>query len=1242
MKVSNKTDKNSSLNNPLLKEEDSIEENTTSNISFGITNEDIQDIIGKYDFREFNEEVEVLNKFGGNAGLEKALITNFQEGISRHSPDYNKRIEYFGTNSFYQEPLPHFCAYVWESLGDLMLRILIVAAIIQIGLGASPLTEHPETDWIEGIGIVFAIIVVVFVGSITNYTKEEKFKELNDRNASMIKVTAKRDGACLEISPDDILVGELIKITTGSIIPADGVIVSTEGQIKIDESSLTGESDLIEKEPIEICLKKSQEFKGNKKDKHSIPSPLIFSGTQVKEGNGWFVVWAVGYRSKKGIIQQSVEQNQENDDSKTPLEAKLDEIANDIGWFGIFAGAFTLIALSIRFGINYSNKIKAYDDFNDNPIPGREITDPKQTISQDVIKILLLCIAIIVVAIPEGLPLAVTLSLAFSINKMNQDNNLVRKMHACETMGGANYICTDKTGTLTANIMSVYKLYNGKKDIVFNNIRRDNESSDYFSSKYFDLLSTSIVCNLQIHVTENEEIIDSSKTDLAFANFLHNFNIKIYSAQAKYNVNSHDIKRIAFSSDRKKLTTIVTNSEFPTGFRVFIKGASEYVLSSVSQILDPEDLTIQNKSEEVGNKLEEITKNYSNQTLRTICVAYKDISQEEAENYLEKDDEANYVIENKGFTLICIVGIKDVLRNGVPDAIKSCQSAGINIIMVTGDSKETAVSISQECGIWNLPYDTQIPEFYCLTGVEFYNKIGGLECETCSNNIKNCFCPKTKREALLNNVPEDKIQKQRIKNISEFSKIIKDLKVLARSRPLDKYALVMGLRKLDNVVAVTGDGTNDAQALSKSDVGFAMGIEGTDIAKDAADIIILDDNFSSIVKAVVWGRNIYDCIRKFIQFQLTVNITACVLVFVTACVGNETPITAIQMLWLNMIMDSLGSLALATETPHDDILKRKPNSLKEYIINSLMWKHIVGHSIILFALLLVIYLKGPEFIYEQNLIRISEAEIINICFGVYPGRGPDSAGNYYIMSGSTSDWSSDNYLKEQKTNVECGEYAGDQEMSLAFKDYISHYGSSSHMTIMFNIFVYYTLFNQINSRIITDEYNIFYLIHKNCYFIVLIIAECLLQAVLIEFGSSAFSTAYGGLTIQQWGVCIGFSLLAFLVSIILKLVKLEILIERITSSFSKRNHSVVEDLNINIISENDKHVAIFQETHLNSINNNCELSSNKVLNKPFEENPSKDHSLKNNLLIEVIHNSSNKIIRKQSLKLRSSKHSNEN
>jgi len=351
---------------------------------------------------------------------------------------------------------------------------------------------------------------------------------------------------------------------------------------------------------------------------------------------------------------------------------------------------------------------------------------------------------------------------------------------------------------------------------------------------------------------------------------------------------------------------------------------------------------------------------------------------------------------------------------------------------------------------------------------------------------------------------------------------------------LHKYALVLGLRSLRHVVAVTGDGTNDAPALSKSDVGFAM-FAGTDIAKEASDIVIIDNNFSSIVTAIIYGRNIYDNIRKFLQFQLSVNFCACLIVFICACIGNETPLTPIQMLWVNLIMDSLGSLALATEPPYDELLQRDPTKRNESIINGRMWKHIIIQSLIQIVILLILYLIAPEFIEEGDLVRKAENTIIKYCYGKLPGDGEVD----HIIYGTESKWSADTKLLSNINKVYCGGYASRQSLSVAYKEYSNDNDGSVHMTLIFNVFVIYTLFNQINCRMIDDSFNIFKRMQKSILFPLITICELGLQVIIVIFGKNIFHVANRGLTGEQWGICFGFSAITFVVSIIVKLIPLE-------------------------------------------------------------------------------------------------------
>ncbi len=449
-----------------------------------------------------------------------------------------------------------------------------------------------------------------------------------------------------------------------------------------------------------------------------------------------------------------------------------------------------------------------------------------------------------------------------------------------------------------------------------------------------------------------------------------------------------------------------------------------------------------------------------------------------------------------------------------------------------------------------------------ITRNTFYQAVGGLICKVCSEDTNLCKCPKTQAEAdqIAKNIgePLKEVKSDTIKDKEKFIELTQNLRVMARLQPIHKYALVLGLKEMEKIVAVTGDSINDAPALSKSDVGFAM-FAGTDIAKEASDIVILDNNFSSIVVAIIYGRNIYDNIRKFLQFQLTVNFCACLLVFICGCIGNETPLTSVQMLWVNLIMDSLGSLALATEPPYEDLLQREPTKKNEFIINSRMWKHISIQSLFQLALLLIVYLIGPKFIFEQDKTRLAENITIMKCYGTLPGQVSELN---HIIYGIQSKWYSNVKLIDNANSMNCGNYAQRQDLSVAFNEYISNLGSTSHMTIIFNTFVFYTLFNQINCRVINDQINIFSRIHRCWLFILITGCEMGLQALLVEFGRNAFHCSKGGLTIQQWGMCFLMSSLTFIVSFFSKFIPIP--------GSKDKDSNEEKEIVINIDNDNEK------------------------------------------------------------------------
>ena len=1172
-------DSNSSL------KEEGMNESTKS---FSISPKELSNLMELYlDRSENYNDIKYFQEKGGITSLLNSLKTNAKQGISNSS--FENRIEHFGSNKIFIKPLPNFMDFVVEALTDKMIIILIISSLIEIGISLFNKFFKGENniDYLDGISIIIAIVVVVMVGSITNYKKEMKFHSLNDFQKKAAKYNVIRNGVNQYIISDELLVGDLIKINYGEILPADMILIEGNG-LKIDESSLTGESNSVSKKCYEDCL---EELLNKKKEPSS---NLLFCGTNVVEGNGSAIVVAIGEYSQKGKIKGTIDNAQE--ENKTPLENKLNIIADLIGYFGLGSAIVTFIALCIQLTVEY---------FTNKEIETIEIINK-------FLKIIILCVSIIVVAIPEGLPLAVTLSLAFSIKKLMDRNNLVRKMHACETMGGANYICTDKTGTLTENQMYIVSLITSHNEI---NIKRNIDSIDvgsinstpidkYFGKKirnnsnliidnenFWELLRMSISINVDCEVIplikpdingDMETYNTRNKTDKAFIEFLCQYKSPVSFYRNKLLANNYNYKKLPFDSSKKRMSILIKNSSFPTGYRLFTKGASENAMMYCDKYIDKENGQIyeinNNIKKYINHKIDKLNK----KMIRSLYVGYKDISKEEFENGFEIG-ERGLLIDQLELVFIGIFGLKDSLRQEVKESVEKCHEASVNVIMVTGDNIITATAIAKECNILpssvdlndlkkyeieKNPNEINNPELkqkhienllinkpYAITGNSFYEIIEGIYCESCNEDSINCKCPKTKAEAeelyKKNGLKINKIKKDSIKNIENFKKITKNLLVLARSQPLHKYALVLGLKSLGNVVAVTGDGTNDAPALSKSDVGFAM-IEGTDIAKEASDIVILDNNFSSIVIAIIYGRAIYENIRKFLQFQLTVNFCACILVFICSCIGNETPLNSIQMLWVNLIMDSLGSLALATEPPYDSLLLKKPTKKNESIINGIMWKNIVLQAFFEICLLLFLYIKGPSFIREDKpLILNSHKEIYN-CFGGLPGNVNYEKNKYNILTGIENDWNKTLFLNISNFNNNnnlkkiCEKYLPPNEEDWSttslfdiFDKYNDIYGSTTHMTFIFNVFVFYTLFNQINCRVIDDSYNIFARINKGFMFCLVTFGEMFIQFLIVQYGYGIFHCIKGGLSFTQWSLCLIFSSSTFLFSLIIKIIPLD-------------------------------------------------------------------------------------------------------
>ncbi|XP_070299534.1 plasma membrane calcium-transporting ATPase 2 isoform X5 [Salvelinus sp. IW2-2015] len=930
---------------------------------FGITVMDLRELM---ELRSGEAVTKIADSYGDVQGVCRRLKTSPIEGLSGNPVDLEKRHAAFGKNFIPPKKPKSFLALVWEALQDVTLIILEIAAVISLGLSfyhppggdselcgetASGVEDEGEAQagWIEGAAILFSVAIVVLVTAFNDWSKEKQFRGLQNRIEQEQKFTVIRKGQVIQIPVSELVTGDIAQIKYGDLLPADGILIQGN-DLKIDESSLTGESDQVRK-----SLEKD---------------PMLLSGTHVMEGSGRMVVSAVGLNSQTGIIftllgagdsdeekkikkgkkqgppenrnkaktqdgialeiqplksDEAVESEEKepevevkrvkkvqvNKKEKSVLQGKLTKLAVQIGKAGLIMSALTVIILILYFVI---------DTFG---VQGRPwLKECTPIYIQYFVKFFIIGVTVLVVAVPEGLPLAVTISLAYSVKKMMKDNNLVRHLDACETMGNATTICSDKTGTLTMNRMTVVQAYLG--DTHYKKV----PEPDVIKPSTLEVLVNSIAINsaytTKILSPEKEGGLPrhvGNKTECSLLGFV--LELKRDYQPIRDEIPEENLYKVyTFNSSRKSMSTVLKNTD-GSGFRMYSKGASEIVLRKCSHILntngEPRIFKPKDRDEMVKNVIEPMACD----GLRTICVAYRDFPAEAGEpNW---DNEADILDE---LTCICVVGIEDPVRHEVPDAILKCQKAGITVRMVTGDNINTARAIATKCGIL-LPGE----DFLCLEGKEF-NQL-----------IRN---------------DQGEVEQERL------DKVWPKLRVLARSSPTDKHTLVKGIMdstvlETRQVVAVTGDGTNDGPALKKADVGFAMGIAGTDVAKEASDIILTDDNFTSIVKAVMWGRNVYDSISKFLQFQLTVNVVAVIVAFTGACITQDSPLKAVQMLWVNLIMDTLASLALATEPPTESLLLRKPYGRNKPLISRTMMKNILGHAVYQLTIIFTLLFAGENF-----------------------------------------------------------------------------------------------------------------------------------------------------------------------------------------------------------------------------------------------------------------------------------------
>ncbi|PAN51669.2 hypothetical protein PAHAL_9G580400 [Panicum hallii] len=730
-----------------------------------------------------NHDTKSLRHHRGVGGIARKINVSLADGIK--SDDTGIRAEVYGANQYTEKPPRTFWMFLWDASQDMTLLLLAFCALISVIIGLA--TEGWPNGMYDGLGIVLTIFLV-------------------------------------KVSIYDIDVGDIVHLSIGDQVPADGLYIDGHSFV-VDESSLSGES-----EPVHLSNAK----------------PFLLGGTKVQDGSTRMLVTAVGMRTEWGNLMETLSQGGEDE---TPLQVKLNGVATIIGKIGLAFAVLTFTVLMARFLVDKAHA------------PGGLMRWSGED-ALSVLNFFAVAVTIIVVAVPEGLPLAVTLSLAFAMKKLMQERALVRHLSACETMGSASCICTDKTGTLTTNHMVVEKVWASGAAQTVSTAKGFDELKSSLSENFTKVLLEGVFHCSGSEVVTNKDgktTIMGTPTETAILEF--GLEVEKYTKVER--CSAMKLKVEPFNSVKKTMAVVVASPHAAGHPRVILKGASEVVLRRCSSIIDGTG-SVEKLTDAKAKRVASAIDAFACEALRTLCLAYQDVT-------------SGSDIPSDGYTLIAVFGIKDPLRPGVREAVKTCRAAGIYVRMVTGDNINTAKAIARECGILT-------DDGIAIEGPDF-----------------------------------------RTKSPNEMKEIIPRIQVMARSLPLDKHTLVTNLRGMfGEVVAVTGDGTNDAPALHEADIGLAMGIAGTEVAKENADVIIMDDNFSTIINVAKWGRSVYINIQKFVQFQLTVNVVALMVNFVSASFTGSAPLTIVQLLWVNLIMDTLGALALATEPPNDAMMQRPP------------------------------------------------------------------------------------------------------------------------------------------------------------------------------------------------------------------------------------------------------------------------------------------------------------------------------
>ena len=795
-----------------------------------------------------------------------------------------------------------------EKFQDPLIRILLVAGMLSIGIACYEYwglhSAHGAAVFFEPVGIFVAILLATGLAFYFEMVADKEFSILNQVNDDEpVKVI--RGGNTIEIPKRDVVVGDLVILSTGDEVPADGELLEAVS-LHLDESTLTGEP---------VCAKTTLE--ANFDPEATFPSNHVMRGTKVMEGHGVYRVFAVGDRTENGKVFEAA---QIDDSVKTPLNEQLDGLSRVITSLSyLFAGLVIIGRLLVYFEWNawaytlllpialfFYLVVKKFPEYSKQKCigiivaffvifmamvlgafemvhPGEEVTELLTSTMQT----LMIAVTLIVVAVPEGLPMAVTLSLAYSMRRMLKTNNLVRKMHACETMGAATVICTDKTGTLTQNQMRVYETQ-------FYALKDQRLSNDATSLMIKEGIAVNSTASLDLSDPARAKVL-GNPTEGALLLWLKDQGEDYQALKEATTL----VEELPFSTERKYMATVVRSANGRCV--LYVKGAPEIVYALC-------------KTTAEGVKKEEIDAQllaYQKQAMRTLGFAYQML--DEGDKTIE-----DHCVVAEALTFVGIVAIADPVRADVPAAVAECMRAGIAVKIVTGDTPGTAMEIGQQIGLWSDADN----ERAIITGPEF---------------------------AALTD--------------EELDERVMDLKIIARARPMDKKRLVESLQRLNQVVSVTGDGTNDAPALNAAHVGLSMG-DGTSVAKEASDITIIDNSFSSIGRAVMWGRSLYQNIQRFLLFQLTVNVAACFIVLFGAFMGTESPLTVTQMLWVNLIMDTFGAMALASLPPSPAVMADAPRDRSAFILNRSMISNIMGVGLFFFALTL-----GFLYIFQHYDVR---------------------------------------------------------------------------------------------------------------------------------------------------------------------------------------------------------------------------------------------------------------------------------